>query len=285
MSGAGSEPGTSASLNGTASGVATSGPAGGATSGSATAASPSYASLDLFDLGRRAAEARNGRLGGAWASFVRSRQLLSTGAWRGPRDASESFVEAADLPAVGGWAAAQAAGVTLLIGGGENSTAVDGASPDLLASHVAAAGGGGRSLWRFPYVAGEPAAERRARLEALRDLARRSDLALWGALPTPIGEPQGLDTLHLIATLRLELPEIAHVALDVAALGPRLAQMALGFGADELWAPIVSERALRLGANAKNPAMTRKEAIVLIHGAGLGARERTGPDAYSEESP
>jgi len=257
---------------------------GGATTSGATAAPgsappPSYASLDLFDLGRRAAEARAGRLGGAWASFVRSRQLLATGAWRGPRDATESYVEAEDLPALGGWPAARAAGVTLLVGGEGPATA------EAPAPHVAAAAGGGRSLWRFFYRAGEPAPERRARLEALRALARRSDLALWGVLPAPVGEPQGLDTLHLIATLRLELPEIAHVGLDVGALGPRLAQMALGFGADELWAPIVSERALRLGANAKNPAMTRKEAVVLIRGAGLAARERTGRDAYSEESP
>jgi hypothetical protein len=83
--------------------------------------------------------------------------------------------------------------------------------------------------------------------------------------------------------LRLALPEVAHVLLDVAALGPRLAQMALGFGGDELWAPIVSERALRLGANANNPAMTRKEAAILIRGAGLLACERTGADTYSEE--
>ena len=124
-----------------------------------------------------------------------------------------------------------------------------------------------------------------ARLDDLSALARRPELALWGVLPTPVGEPQGLDTLHLIATLRLELPELPHVVLDVAALGPRLAQMALGFGADELWAPIVSERALRLGANANNPAMTRKEAAILIRGAGLAARERTGPEEFSEESP
>ena len=199
-------------------------------------ASLSYASLDLFDLGRRAAEARNGRVGGARASFVRSRQLLSTGAWRGPRDAAESYVEAADLhanlPALASWTAARAAGVTLLVGGDESATSLE--RPDALAPHLAAAAAGGRSLWRFAYRAGEPAAERRSRIEALRGLARRPDLALWGVLPTPHGEPQGLDTLHLIATLRLELPEIAHVALDVAALGPRLTQMALGFGADEL---------------------------------------------------
>ena len=53
------------------------------------------------------------------------------------------------------------------------------------------------------------------------------------------------------------------------AWGTALAQMCLGFGADELFGPIVAERALRLGANASNPAMTRKEAATLIRGAGL----------------
>jgi len=232
----------------------------------------SFASLDLFDLGRRAAAARDLRLGRC-ASFVRSRQLLATGAWRGPRDASESYVEVADAVALGGFPAARAAGATLLVGAGD------------LEIHALARASGARSLWRLPFRAGEPPAERRARLDELSVLARRPELALWGVLPTPLGEPQGLDTLHLVATLRLDLPHVPHVVLDVAALGPRLAQMALGFGADELWAPIVSERALRLGANANNPAMTRKEASVLIRGAGLAARERTGPEEFSEESP
>lgn len=236
------------------------------------AAAPSFASLDLFDLGRRAASARDLRLGRR-ASFARTRQLLATGAWRGPRDASESYVEIGDVVALGGFPAVRATGATLLVGAGD------------LGLHQLARAGGARSLWRFPFRAAEPASDRRARLDELSALARRSDLALWGVLPTPLGEPQGLDTLHLVATLRLEVPEIPHVVLDVAALGPRLAQMALGFGADELWAPIVSERALRLGANANNPAMTRKEASVLIRGAGLGARERTGPEEFSEESP
>jgi hypothetical protein len=236
------------------------------------AVSPSFASLDLFDLGRRAAAARDLRLGRC-ASFARSRQLLATGAWRGPRDASESYVEVGDVVALGGFPAVRATGAALLVGAGD------------LELHQLARASGARSLWRLPFRAGEPASDRRARLDDLSALARRPDMALWGVLPTPVGEPQGLDTLHLVATLRLELPEIPHVVLDVAALGPRLAQMALGFGADELWAPIVSERALRLGANANNPAMTRKEASVLIRGAGLSARERTGPEEFSEESP
>jgi len=239
---------------------------------------PTGATIDLFDLGRRASAARDQRWGGHRATFVRSRQLLGTGAWRGPRDATESYVEEADLAALGGsdplagWQAARQAGVDLLVGGG---------NPEL---HRAAQSSGARSLWRLAFRSGEPAASRRQRLDDLRAVMR-GGLNLWGALPTPEGEAEGIDTLHLFATLRLEVPELPHLALDVAALGPRLAQMALGFGADELWAPIVSERALRLGGNANNPSMTRKEACVLIRGAALVPFERTGPDEFREEQP
>jgi len=239
----------------------------------------SGATIDLFDLGRRASAARDQRWGGHRASFVRSRQLLATGAWRGPRDATESYVEEADLAALGGgsdqragWRAAREAGVDLLVGAGD---------PEL---HRAAQSDGARSLWRLAFRSGEPVAARRQRLDDLRAILR-GGLVLWGALPTPEGEAEGIDTLHLFATLRLELPELPHLTLDVAALGPRLAQMALGFGADELWAPIVSERALRLGGNANNPSMTRKEACVLIRGAALAPFERTGPDDFREEQP
>jgi 2-iminoacetate synthase ThiH len=65
-------------------------------------------------------------------------------------------------------------------------------------------------------------------------------------------------------------------------LGHRLAQMSLGFGADELFGPIMPERALRLGANANNPVMTRKEAAMLIRGAGLAPFERTSSGALEE---
>lgn len=243
-----------------------------ATAGPAATTSPAAAEVDLFELGRQAAAARNARVG-ARASFVRSRQLLATGGWRGPRDAAESYVETTDLAALGGFAAAAAAGARLLVGP---------AGPADAEAHRAAVRAGARVVWRVPYRAGEPADARQARLDAVREQLR-ADGAPWGVMPTPVGEPEGLDTVRVVATLRLALPEVTHLLLDVAALGPRLAQMALGFGGDELWAPIVSERALRLGANANNPAMTRKEAAILIHGAGLIACERTGPDTYSEE--
>ena len=96
-------------------------------------------------------------------------------------------------------------------------------------------------------------------------------------MPAPGGEPFGLDTLRCFALCRLALPARAAPARRRRrTLGPRLAQMAFGFGADELLAPIVAERALRLGANANNPALTRKEAATLLRGAGLIAVRTAG---------
>ena len=240
----------------------------------------SPATLDVFSLGRRAANERNRRFG-ATASFVRARQWLTTGTWRGPRDASESYGDIGDLSEVAepasldgvsaaAFTAATSAGVGLWVGT---------PAPEL-ARTIAATGA--RVLLRFPFRSGEPAGDRRARLAALKNTLD-SGTPYWGVMPSPIGEAEGIDTLRVVAALRLDVPQIAHVVLDVALLGPRLAQMALGFGGDELWAPIVSERALRLGGNANNPSMTRKEACILIRGAGLTPRERTGPDSYTEE--
>jgi hypothetical protein len=133
----------------------------------------------------------------------------------------------------------------------------------------------------FPFQLGETDAERLARLAAIA----ATEPAPWGILPAPVGEPFGLDTLRCFALCRLALPHVPHLLADVTTLGPRLAQMAFGFGADELHAPIVAERALRLGANANNPALTRKEAVTLIRGAGLTPCERMADGSLQEIAP
>lgn len=228
--------------------------------------------LDLFALGRQASALRDERLGRR-GTFVRTKQLLSTGAWRGPRDAAEAYVEEADLAAaVGGFAAARAFGVGLLVGAQD------------LASAQAAAAAGLRVLWRVAFRDGETDGQRLARLATIAESASDGS-TLWGVMPAPVGEPYGLDTLRFFALCRLALPQVPHLLADATTLGPRLAQMAFGFGADELYAPIVAERALRLGANANNPALTRKEAATLIRGAGLTACERLGDGALEEVSP
>jgi hypothetical protein len=224
---------------------------------------PAPVAEDLFVLGRRATAARDASLGRR-GTFTRSRRLLATGAWRGPRDATVSYVEASDLGALGGWAAAREAGATVLVG----------AEGELAEAAVA----GARVVARVPYRSGESEATRMERLRAME----ASGLPLWGVIPTPEGEPYGLDTVRFTALCRLVLPGVPHVIADVETLGPRLAQMCFGFGADELHAPIVGERALRLGDNANNPSLTRKEAVTLIRGAGLIAAERISGDVVEE---
>jgi hypothetical protein len=221
--------------------------------------------LDLFALGRQASAARDAHLGRR-GSFVRSRQLLGAASWRGPRDAAESFVDEGDVAAIGGLEVARAAGLDLFVGGLETGGA------------RAAAAAGLRVLLRLPYRLGESDGQRLGRLAAVDTAV----FPVWGLLPTPVGEPYGLDTLRLFALCRLALPKVPHLLADVGALGPRLAQMAFGFGADEIFAPIVAERALRLGANAHNPALTRKEAATLIRGAGLMACERLADGRFEE---
>jgi hypothetical protein len=230
---------------------------------------------DLFALGREATEAVH--TDGGRGIFARSRQLLATGIWRGPRDAAEAYVEEEDLPA-GDLDGARTAGVRTVV-----ATTAATARAGVMA--------GLRVRLRVPYRTGEPAGERQARLAAVADLARElgADPAatgklggmLDGVIPTPVGEPGGLDTLTFMATCRRELP-VSHVVADFVRLGHRLAQMSLGFGADELFGPIMPERALRLGANANNPVMTRKEAATLIRGAGLRPCERVSGGGLEE---
>jgi hypothetical protein len=242
---------------------------------------------DLFALGREAAAAARALTGGRGV-FARSRQLLGSGAWRGPRDAADAYVEEDALPALGGLEAAVAAGARILIASSQRSPLGqaglrppdqtwgpwDGPQPlprrsPLGQAELRPPGSADlRVILRLSYRAGEPDAAREARLLA----ARR--LPVDGVLPTPDGEPLGLDTLHFVALCRLRL-SVPHVVVDFARLGHRLAQMCLAFGGDELHGPIVSERALRLGDNAGNPAATRREAATLIRGAGWIPHERT----------
>jgi hypothetical protein len=221
---------------------------------------------DLFDLGRRALAAVRASSGGRGV-FSRCRQLLSSGAWKGPRDAALSYVEEEDLAALGGLEAAAEAGARLLLATGAGTA-------------QKAAARGLTVYVRFPYRGGELDSARRLRLGELQALLR-GGVPLAGVVPTPEGEPMGLDTLRLMALCRLELP-VAHVVADFARLGHRLAQMSLGFGADELFGPILPERALRLGANAHNPVMTRKEAAALLRGAGLAPCERQSDGRLEE---
>jgi len=122
-------------------------------------------------------------------------------------------------------------------------------------------------LVSVPYAFGEPAHERDQRLRALPEGAP-------GIVPTPVGEPQGLDTLEFFAACRLARPG-THLVADLELLGHKLGQLCLSFGADELIGSIVEQRELRLGPRASSKDLTRKEAERMLVAAGLDPVERS----------
>ena len=126
---------------------------------------------------------------------------------------------------------------------------------------AAADAGGARSLWRRALP--QRRDRRRARSARLRGLARARGLRLWGLhARRPSGEPYGLDTLRFFALCRLALPASRTCRRRRRRWARAWRRWRLGFGADELFAPIVAERALRLGAQRattrRSPARRRR---------------------------
>jgi len=214
-----------------------------------------HAEVDLFALGRQACAKRD-QLNQGKGLFSRTRQLQKTGAWVGPRDAVDGWVNGEDVSALGGLAAVIALGARVVI------------TDDATLAQAATAQGM-RVWWRFPFHRDDDRALRETRL-----LRAAEQTQVEAILPTPDGEPMGLDTLALYARIRITV-NTPHLIADFSRLGHRLAQMSLTMGADQLFGPVVAERALRLGDNANNPAMTRREASALLQGAGLIPHERT----------
>ena len=85
--------------------------------------------------------------------------------------------------------------------------------------------------------------------------AQADGVEIVGVLPSPPPQSLGLAPLVFFAECRLALGNTpVTVFADFEAMGHRSAQMALAFGANALFGPIVAERALRLGDNANNPS-------------------------------
>jgi hypothetical protein len=141
-----------------------------------------------------------------------------------------------------------------------------------------------RGLLRLSLPVDESVQEQERRLAQLAEQVREG-LVLDGVVPTPEEDCPGLATLLFVARCRLALAGVPHVLVDLDRVGPKLGQLALGFGADELCGPIVETRALRLGDNAGNRAITRAEAAQLLRGAGLRAFERVAGGGLQEFAP
>ncbi|MDZ4696701.1 MAG: hypothetical protein SGI86_16275 [Deltaproteobacteria bacterium] len=216
---------------------------------------PRHTDVDLFALGRQACAIRDG-LNHGQGLFSRTRQLNKSGAWIGPRDAADGWINGDDVQGLGGLARILEQGVRVVL-------------TDDAALAQAATALDLRVWWRLPYHRDDARLLRETRIQ--KAIGQPNVEAI---LPTPEGEPMGIDTLSLFAQIRITV-STPHLIADFSRLGHRLAQMSLTMGADQLFGPVVAERALRLGDNANNPAMTRREAAALLRGAGLVPHERT----------
>lgn len=105
----------------------------------------------------------------------------------------------------------------------------------------------------------------------------------------------GLDLLRRVAVARVTGPHGAKVSVDWGAVGMELAQVALGFGADELVGPITTKRGLPIAEGAlggtgklssRVPMATHKlrEIAALVRQTGRSPRF-IGPDGLEENAP
>jgi hypothetical protein len=81
--------------------------------------------------------------------------------------------------------------------------------------------------------------------------------------------PGGLFRLHLIAAARVALPGRVRVEARHDLLGIRLAQVALGFGADTLAGPLAAQRRLPLAGVPRPDEATTAGLAALVERAGL----------------
>lgn len=216
------------------------------------------ATPDLFTLGRDALAATKAAFSGQ-AFFAAVRRLRTDGGWDGPTNAAFAVADEGTLAATGGLTAAKQQGI--------NAVLCDSANVALEAAAF-----GMRTVLRVPFSAGEPEGERKARLGASHATVERVQ-AFDAIVPVTALEPQGLDTLQFFAACRAAFPR-HHIVADLELFGSKLGQLALSFGADELWGTITVQRALRLGEHASSNALTRDEAALLVRAAGFAPCER-----------
>ncbi|OLN31604.1 FO synthase [Desulfosporosinus metallidurans] len=89
-----------------------------------------------------------------------------------------------------------------------------------------------------------------------------------------IGNTTGFEDLKMLAISRILLDNFDHIKGFWIMLGPRLAQVSLAFGVDDLDGTVVEERIIHSAGTETNQVMTKRALIHLIQKAGRDAVER-----------
>jgi aminodeoxyfutalosine synthase len=84
----------------------------------------------------------------------------------------------------------------------------------------------------------------------------------------------GIDNLKSIAVSRLMLDNFPHIKSYWISMGPKVAQISLGFGADDLDGTVRDERVFHMAGASTENALTKRQLIKLIKDAGRIPIER-----------
>ena len=84
----------------------------------------------------------------------------------------------------------------------------------------------------------------------------------------------GVDNLKSIAVSRLMLDNFPHIKAYWISMGPKVAQISLGFGADDLDGTVRDERVFRMAGASTETALTERQLVKLIKDAGRIPIER-----------
>jgi len=136
---------------------------------------------------------------------------------------------------------------------------------------------GGRSTSTILYGHVESLADRVDHLRQLRELQDETR-GFVGFVPLPYhpenneipvaNAPTGFDTLRTIAVSRIYLDNFNHITAYWVALGLKLAQVALSFGADDLHGTIMEEHIFHMAGATSPQLQTEAEMIKAIREAG-----------------
>jgi len=136
---------------------------------------------------------------------------------------------------------------------------------------------GGRSTCTMLYGHVESLADRVDHLRQLRALQDETR-GFVGFVPLPYHPennqiavdhgPSGFDSLRTLAVSRIYLDNFAHITAYWVALGLKLAQVALSYGADDLHGTILEERIFHMAGASSPQLQTETEMIKAIREAG-----------------
>ena len=86
--------------------------------------------------------------------------------------------------------------------------------------------------------------------------------------------PTGFDDLRTYAISRLMLDNFDHIKSYWVMVGPKIAQVSLSFGVDDLDGTVVSEKIYKMSGSQSPNTLTKEQLIHLIREAGRTPVER-----------